>query len=122
MDGEPIYLRASIRSKNATEGVHFSWIFRRVGDGQTFGSGDGIALPNKTIPVASKLILQPDKYTLEFRIGNAEARTVATIPVKERGEVTLQYVLPFIISLLTLVLSVGLSVIASILTTLIVGN
>jgi hypothetical protein len=125
MDGDRVYLELTIKTNTKTsvkKPVRCSWLFRKQADGQQFGSGEYYltTVTEKRVQISSDLLLQPDKYVLEIQLIEDGATEVekpavaAILSVKERGEVTLQYAIPLILSICTLVLSVVLSIAASI--------
>ena len=136
MSGEQIALLLSVNTLkpiSRTEDIKCLWTFRKAEDNQEFGSDECIIHISpkekpKPIVIKSRLILEPVNYVLELQLARPnqdiqgqKPQIIATVPVKDRGDVTMDLLVPLFISIATLILSVILSVIAVIITARIVG-
>jgi hypothetical protein len=127
-----IWLKLTITAPKEKRGQPFkySWYFTNDAGNVLFGSGDNQVQTKKRkykTSINSEILRDTAKYTLKFRLtipNEVEVvyHDIALLTLKERDDVSLQYVLPFILSLVTLGVSVVLSIIASVITANIMGD
>ena len=118
MDNDYIPLVATISrtdKKRIDENVQYSWLFRRLKDDKTFGSGAGQARLGKPISIVSNLVWESGKYSLDFvLVENCISHgksNIMVMPVADRADVTLTFI-PIFISVILSVSALVLSIIA----------
>jgi hypothetical protein len=119
MDNDSISLVAAISridKKRIDESVQYSWVFSRLKDDKTFGSGAGQTGLGEPINITSDLIWESGKYSLNFALvenGVSHGKSnIMIIPVKDRGDVTINVIIPVFISGILSMIAIVLSIIA----------
>ena len=118
MDNDKIPLTATIScigKKRIDENIQYSWLFRRLKDDKTFGSGVGQIRLGERISVVSDLIWESGKYSLDFVLVengiSYRKSNIMVIPVADRADVTLTFI-PIFMSVILSVSALVLSIIA----------